>query len=224
MTSTFLVTLDRTAPPLALEVISVTPENVVTIRLASDAEAFEFRLWGAIDAGDPLNSDYGTTEEGAEWQSFDEERLVRLPMDQFVRLHVQVRDDVWNASEVKTLEFGEAEEPTLAPTRRGTGPVEPRPRPVRRQKDRRLSRASRVTVTSSVEIGVEMAVEHEPVATELIFATSRQGTRSSLLRLSSESRVTVESERRSSFDLQTLYGISRRSDPREDEAIMALLL
>ena len=123
MPSSFLVTLDRTAPPLALEVISVSPENVATVRLVSDAEAFEFRLWGPIDTGDPLNSEYSTTEAGAAWHAFDEEILVKLPVDEFVQLHVQVRDDVWNASNPETLDFGEAEVAPPATVTKGAGQV-----------------------------------------------------------------------------------------------------
>lgn len=223
MSDSFILTLDRTPPPLALEVISVSPENVATIRLVSDGEAFEFRLWGPIDTGDPLNGDYSTTESGATWHAFDEEILVKLPVDEFVQLHIQVRDDVWNASDPETLEFGETEVAPPATVSKGAGPVEPaKPKP--RPKDRNLSRSTVVGITTSSEVTVEAVFEPAPVTTETMIVSRAIETRSSLLRLSTDRKTSSEIERLASLNPQSLYEVARGPDPADEEAILALLL
>lgn len=223
MTSSFLVTLDRTAPPLALELVSMGAEEVAMIRLVSDAEAFEFRLWGDVDTGDPINATYGTTEAGAAWQTFEEDIFVKLPIEEFARIHVEVRDDVWNASDAQVLEFGVKVEP-VEPSKVGAGPVQPPPRH-RPPPDQRLTRRTRYVVTSSAEVEAELAIVHEgPIRTESVARTKRSDSRSSLLPLSSASKIVAGRELGSASSVTSISKITRGPDPAEEAAIVTALL
>lgn len=227
MPSGFVVTLDRTAPPFAVEIISVGPDpTLVTLKLVSDAEAFEFRLWGAIDTGDPANTGYGT-DESAEWLPFDEEIQVRIPDPDSAetRLSLQVRDDVWNASPIEVVVFGEPEAPTPEPTPArpgGAGHVEP-PRRTPAPRGRKLSREETIVVSSTVT--VEVIVERETeISLESSAITEARGISSSLLRLSSVSRSAAEISTVSDLETVSLYETTRGLDPVEEEALVAVLL
>lgn len=223
MTSSFLVTLDRTAPPLALELVSVGAEEIATIRLASDAEAFEFRLWGDIDTGDPINSGFATTEAGAGWLSFEEDVVVKLPVEQFARIHIQVRDDVWNASDVQVLEFGVKPVP-VETSKPGGGPIVQEPRR-RRPPDQRLTRRVRYVATSSIEIEAEVAIVHsDPISSESVVRMRRSDSRSSLLPFSSAPKVVVGLELASAAPVDSISRVARGPDPAEQDAIVAVLL
>jgi hypothetical protein len=93
--------------------------NTIIVKLASDEDVVDVKLWGAIDVTDPANANYAEDQGSAEWFSFASELIVKVAPGEGQKVfRVQVRDDVWNESEVATIKFGVApeEEVEVAPS------------------------------------------------------------------------------------------------------------
>lgn len=232
MASFFEVTLDTTAPSLTIEVLQGNEPGLLRVLLSTDAEAAEVRLWGSIDPTDPVtNAGYGEDEAGAQWLAREgaEELLVRvLPGE--TDLHVQVRDEVWNQSEV--ADFGAAP-PEAPPT---PGPSQ-RPRPASGvpEKPTPVTRSIRIRESkfgirsSSAVIRTTEIVEVETSSRIGLASTgSRTGSRtltgSSSFRVVSGSARLGRAQTSTRVPISSEYLIIRRGDSDEDAAVLALLV
>lgn len=132
MAAHFNLTLDTTAPALEVEINGGSPateDTLVTLRVvATDALTTTpppaIRIWGDIDPTDPINENYGETEEDAPPYFYVGENgvpeffMVRLlPGDGLKRLTVRARDEVLNTSAAisDTITIGEVAAPAPAP-------------------------------------------------------------------------------------------------------------
>lgn len=227
MPSTFLVTLDRTAPPLSIEVEQGPEPSLFIVKLTTGPDATEYRLWGTIDPTDPItNADFAENEGDAEWHPLDTELLVRVAPGDVIRLEVQTRDDVWNESETAVFKVGQEAEPE--PTRT---PGWPQPPKRTKQKPRRVFTSTSTadfTSTSSVE-RVEEVTFHSRSRTYFRSTSGLNGRRfiftGSLSRVITTSQLSAAVGTRSEAEVSSESALTRTGDSFEDEAaIIALLL
>ena len=124
MSSFFKVALDTTVP--ALKVAggrSSADSSLLLLSLTLD-DAVELRIWGDIQLGDPLNENFGTTKESANWIEATESLTVRIAAGSEGTFYIEARDAVWNlASLLRT--FPEEGAPVVTPGQSSGGPSRP---------------------------------------------------------------------------------------------------
>lgn len=129
MSATFTIQIDTTAPAVSTVINAGAPatdQSLVDLETTSDPDAYEMKVWGAIDPTDPINASYGETEEEADWIAFSVSVPVRLaPGGGAKRLYTKVRDDVNNVSAVASDDIPYFADPSEA----GGMPVAPQPLP-----------------------------------------------------------------------------------------------
>lgn len=222
MSSFFEVTLDTTAPPLALEAVQGGSPGLLLVKLLSDADASEFRLWGDIQPGQPENEGFAENEGEAEWLPFDDEITVLALEQDVVNFHVQVRDEVWNAV-TKTLEFSLTEAPPIQPTVPPIGQGSPeRRRPARRVIESR----SQITVSTSTRVKVVTAATVRlPVFARATILRGRAITGSSSFYVLSAGGVAARNRSETTtVSMVARHEVIRRRGKADDEAIVTLLL
>lgn len=97
MASHVVVALDTTAPGLSVDWTQDPGDETLLSFTPTTNESAEIRVWGAIDASDPLNADYGETQGAAPWIAYSPGMPLRAaPAGGWV--YVQARDEVWNES------------------------------------------------------------------------------------------------------------------------------
>lgn len=230
MTSFFEVMLDTQAT-LGLEFEAGPQPNTIIIKLAADADTIEAKLWGSIDPTDPItNGNYSETQGGAEWFEFDDELLVRVVGGEGQKtFSVQVRDDVWNESSIRTIQFGTPEE-KVEPAERTPGwPGGVPPREVPRS-SRTIERSSRISVRTQIEVErdkVRLLEGGSRVRVRTGTTVIRRGSfsGSSIVGVGSSSslQAVVATEAVLTGVISNFQIIKRRGQA-DDDAILALLL
>lgn len=224
MASHVLVTLDTTAPDLAVDATQDVGEpTLLTLALTADFDAAEVKVWGGIDPIDPLNGDYGESEGAATWIAYSASLQVRAAVGG-APIYVRVRDDVYNES-AAILAFGTVPPPTPEEPSRGGMPGQ---RPARRGARRRVqSGPSRVRVQSRTAVRTSAAPGRVRTRSRLgLRSRSRDAaTMSHRCLVAIHSRTTVAAYRRrpsspSSAEVATETAIHRRPEGPNTEAAL----
>lgn len=207
--------------------------NTIIVKLSSDEDVADVKLWGAIDVTDPANANYAEDQGSAEWFSFASELIVKVaPGDGQKVFRVQVRDDVWNESEIATIKFGVAPEEELEAKPRTPG------WPGGRKPKKKRSRKSSRTIEYTSRVGVQFRTEVErangrqvsPPATRIGVQTTTTIERSRVLVPRSSVGVAIRTSTAATLDRESLIGVAietqivRRRGRADDDAIVALLL
>jgi hypothetical protein len=204
--------------------------NTIIVKLASDEDVVDVKLWGAIDVTDPANANYAEDQGSAEWFSFASELIVKVAPGEGQKVfRVQVRDDVWNESEVATIKFGVAPEEEVEVAPRTPGWPVPAPSKRSRKSSRRIEYTSRVGVQIRTEVERANGRQVAPV-TRVGVQTTTTIERSRVLVLRSSVGVAVRTSTAATLDREALIGVAidteiiRRRGRADDDAIVALLL